>query len=152
MMKASRIISLVMVIFSICIFIYEIIDLCRPLIIGSDIDMDILKDLDTNAISENYSQMDYYEYEDSRILIDKYYEYANNGSVDISVTIFSNNIYSEKAKVYKDYYKSNDVYVNTIIVEKENVNLMIVERTPEIRSKKAEKALLSFLKDLNAIG
>ena len=40
---------------------------------------------------------------------------------------------------------------NTIIVEKENVDLMIVERTPEIRSKKAEKALLSFLKDLNAI-
>ena len=82
MMKASRIISLVMVIFSICIFIYETIDLCRPWIIGSDIDMDILKDLDTNAISENYSQMDYYEYEDSRIFIDKYYEYAIMGKIE----------------------------------------------------------------------
>ena len=116
-----------------------------PSILGSQIDRGILKNIDTEIITARC--IEYEKTREDEEFFDVYFsKHTDDSSVIIYIDVYDSNIYSKNAKIHYSWgrYKHPLEYDTVITVEKNNVAIIIYERTKDMRSRDAE----IFLKEV----
>lgn len=123
-----------------------------PYILGSQIDREYLKNIDTEIITSAYTA------EASEHLIDKdtgtitaiFSENYNESIVRVTIDVFTDNIYKSKADIYVCWHRYKRLYdFDTIIrVRKNNVQITISEDTRKIRSTYGQQYLKEILSEI----
>lgn len=136
----------------ICTILYLIyVNFC-PHILGSQIDREYLKNIDTGIITSTYTA------EASEHLIDEetgtitayFRKRFDDSIVKVSIDIFTDNIYKSKADIYVYWhpYKRLFNFDTVIAVQKNNVQIKIIEDTSKIRSTYGQKYLKEILSEI----
>lgn len=122
-----------------------------PYILGSQVDMEYIKSIDTAVITSEYTKFEDYEIEDGRI---KAYsdEHSEKRKVRVTAYIYEDNEFGSKAKCKRYWYNYNTLFglkFNTVIeIKKNNVKIIVTEFTSTPRSKKAQEYLEEVLAQL----
>ena len=139
----SKVLKIILI-YLIIKFVY--FQLC-PYLLGSQIDRGILKNIDTEIITARC--IEYEKTREDEEFFDVYFsKHTDDSSVIIYIDVYDSNIYSKNAKIHYSWgrYKHPLEYDTVITVEKNNVAIIIYERTKDMRSRDAE----SFLKEVFA--
>ena len=123
-----------------------------PHILGSQIDREYLKNIDTEIITSIYTA------EASEHLIDEetgtitayFGKKFDDSSVKVSIDIHTENIYKSKADIYVYWhpYKRLFNFDTVIAVQKNNVQIKILEDTSKIRSTYGQQYLKEILSEI----
>ena len=137
----SKVLKIILI-YLIIKFVY--FQLC-PYLLGSQIDRGILKNIDTEIITARC--IEYEKTREDEEFFDVYFsKHTDDSSVIIYIDVYDSNIYSKNAKIHYSWgrYKHPLEYDTVITVEKNNVAIIIYERTKDMRSRDAE----IFLKEV----
>ena len=146
------------VFFSLFIFVVDSVVGCLDLALrGPKVDNDILELIDTDVISKNYDRFEYVEnsiMDDNtcvQVSFDSLHQSNKLPAEDmrIDVYIFDDSIYTSKGKIHKSVYDVKKTkYLNTVIIEKNNVKIFVNEYTNLARSEEIynnlEQVVLQF--------
>ena len=144
------------IILGIIYLIWKLILMLLPYVFGAQFDKSVLNSIDTEAISENYVNFDY-RYSD---ILEGYrltfymedFMPSSKGNIKIKVLIHDSDRYSHNVKVKKTFSISEiGEYENSTVIQKDNVEISILEDTTSLRSRGSEQALIEVLKKMQAL-
>lgn len=147
-MRRKNVIILVILL----LFINAIFDVFAPDILGSQIDKDFLKSIDTSKITYQYTVLETHPTDDETGAVFTYSSDSVNGSdLEIMITVYKEESnYSPEIQLSREWFKYKHLFsFDTVTyIKKNNVEITIIERTNKFRSKNAQLFLeetLSFL-------
>lgn len=148
-MRRSKIVILVILL----VIVDALLDIITPGIFGSQIDKKFLESLDTSKITYQYTVLETHPTDDETGATLPYFSASiDDSNIAVMITVHKEeNSYGPKIQINREWhkYKSLFSYDTVTYITKNNIKIVIIERTNKFRSKNAQlylEELLSFAK------